>query len=134
MQVTALTEPATATTPAQASRPGPGVNYDAFLRLLIATMRNQDPTAPNDPSETLSQLASFSVVEQGIATNERLDSLIASTAASNAGALIGMRVESAGGTAGGLVTAVEVGKQSLTAITADGTRVPIVAGTRILPP
>lgn len=132
MQITALPERSAG--PVQAGSPGPGVNYDAFLRLLIATMRNQDPTAPNDPSETLSQLASFSVVEQGIATNKRLDSLIASTAASSASALIGMRVESADGTAGGLVTAVEVGKQSLIAVTAGGIRVPVIEGTRILPP
>ena len=52
------------------------LNYDSFLRLLVAEMKNQDPTEPKDTSQYLSQLASFSAVEQGVNTNKKLDSLM----------------------------------------------------------
>jgi flagellar basal-body rod modification protein FlgD len=38
------------------------LGQDAFLQLLVAQMRNQDPTKPADPTEYLSQLAQFSTV------------------------------------------------------------------------
>ena len=40
------------------------LDYDSFLTLLIAQMKNQDPTDPMDSSEQISQLATFSQVEQ----------------------------------------------------------------------
>ncbi|HTQ36813.1 MAG TPA: flagellar hook assembly protein FlgD [Steroidobacteraceae bacterium] len=41
------------------------LGQDSFLQLMIAQMKNQDPTNPADPTEFLSQLAQFSTV-QGI--------------------------------------------------------------------
>jgi flagellar basal-body rod modification protein FlgD len=38
------------------------LDQKAFLQLMIAQFRNQDPTKPKDPSEFLSQLAQFSTV------------------------------------------------------------------------
>ena len=35
------------------------VDYDAFLSLLVAQLKNQDPTAPSDQGEFIAQLASF---------------------------------------------------------------------------
>lgn len=35
---------------------------EAFLQLLVAQMKNQDPTKPADPTEMLGQLAQFSTV------------------------------------------------------------------------
>ena len=40
------------------------VDYNGFLRLLIAQMKNQDPTKPMDSAQFMAQLASFSNVEQ----------------------------------------------------------------------
>ena len=65
------------------------VDYDSFLRLLVAQMRNQDPTSPTDSTQYFSQLASFSNVEQGLRTNDRLDALLAQGSMNQAGALIG---------------------------------------------
>src|SRR5512147_1839798 len=38
------------------------LGQNAFLKLMIAQLKNQDPTKPQDPSEFMSQLAQFSQV------------------------------------------------------------------------
>ena len=38
------------------------LGQDAFLKLMVAQMKNQDPTKPADPTEFLGQLAQFSTV------------------------------------------------------------------------
>ncbi|MEL6335620.1 MAG: flagellar hook capping FlgD N-terminal domain-containing protein [Pseudomonadota bacterium] len=62
-------------------------DFDTFLTLLTAQLRNQDPLQPIDSSEFVAQLASFSTVEQAIGTNERLDQLIADATADDAAGL-----------------------------------------------
>ena len=51
-------------------------DFQTFLTLLTTQMRNQDPLSPTDSTEYMSQLASFSGVEQQVRTNERLDTII----------------------------------------------------------
>ncbi|MGP9813357.1 flagellar hook assembly protein FlgD [Rhodopseudomonas sp. NSM] len=65
------------------------VGYDDFLQLLIAQMRNQDPTSPTDTSQYMSQFAQLSSVEQAIQTNAKLDALLSSSALTQAEGLIG---------------------------------------------
>lgn len=48
-------------------------DFDSFLRLLTAQLRNQDPLQPLDSTEFVAQLASFSTVEQLIQANETLE-------------------------------------------------------------
>jgi flagellar basal-body rod modification protein FlgD len=50
-------------------------DFESFLTLLTAQLRNQDPLSPLDSTEFVAQLASFSSVEQQVQTNERLDLL-----------------------------------------------------------
>lgn len=52
-------------------------DYDDFLTLLTAQLRNQDPLNPADGTEFVEQLATFTAVEQQIATVDRLEQLIA---------------------------------------------------------
>lgn len=52
-------------------------DFDQFLLLLTTQLQNQDPTEPLDVNEMTNQLVLFSGVEQQIATNTNLESLIA---------------------------------------------------------
>src|SRR5688572_12833212 len=53
---------ATAATPTAAGGLG-GLGSDAFLNLLVAQLRYQNPMAPSDPSAMLNQTATFTQVE-----------------------------------------------------------------------
>lgn len=83
------------------------VDYDAFLQLMMAQMQNQDPTNPMDSTEQLSQLASFSQVEQTIQTNAKLETLLTNLSFGQVDDLIGRTVTDANGTTG-VVEKVEV--------------------------
>ena len=48
-------------------------DFQTFLQLLTAQLRNQDPLKPMESTEFVAQLASFSAVEQQVRTNDRLD-------------------------------------------------------------
>lgn len=50
-------------------------DFQSFLTLLTAQLKNQDPLDPLDSTQFVAQLASFSTVEQLIGANERLDAL-----------------------------------------------------------
>lgn len=107
------------------------LDYNSFLKLLIATMQNQDPTKPNDPAETLSQLASFSNVEQSIKLNDKLDNLLAISSVGQAASLIGKTVESLDGAISGIAKTIESGASGLVAILENGKRLPLGNGFRV---
>jgi flagellar basal-body rod modification protein FlgD len=54
-------------------------NFDTFLTLLTAQLKNQDPLSPIDSTQFTQQLVQFSQVEQQIAQNQNLETLIALT-------------------------------------------------------
>ena len=56
-------------------------NFDTFLLLLTAQLKNQDPLEPMDSNQFTQQLVQFSQVEQQINSNKNLESLIALTKA-----------------------------------------------------
>ena len=107
------------------------LDYNSFLKLLIATMRNQDPTKPNDPAETLSQLASFSNVEQSIKLNGKLDNLLALSSAGQAASLVGKTISSLNSAVSGVAASIESGASGLVAILADGKRLSLADGFRV---
>jgi flagellar basal-body rod modification protein FlgD len=53
-------------------------DYQDFLTLLTAQLKNQDPLQPLDSTTFVSQLAQFSNVEQQVKMNQKLDGLVAS--------------------------------------------------------
>ncbi|QDG77431.1 flagellar hook assembly protein FlgD [Labrenzia sp. PHM005] len=83
------------------------VDYNAFLQLMMAQMQNQDPTNPMDASEQLSQLASFSQVEQTIQTNQKLETMLTNMSFGQVDDLIGRTVTDPNGITG-VVERVEV--------------------------
>ncbi|WP_432830399.1 flagellar hook capping FlgD N-terminal domain-containing protein [Dactylosporangium sp. CA-092794] len=48
----------------EAAKPGGDLGKDAFLKLLVAQLKYQDPSKPMDNSEFLAQTAQFSTVEK----------------------------------------------------------------------
>lgn len=100
-----------------------GLGFDALLRIILTQLTYQDPLKPMDNFEFVSQLAQFSQVQQGQATNDRLQALVAAQATNQATALLGRRVDvpADGATLSGTVTAITFvnGAPSLTIETAD---------------
>ena len=107
------------------------VDYNAFLQLLIAEMKNQDPTEPMKSSEYMAQFASLSNVEQAIQINTKLDSLLTATALSQADSLLGHTVNSADGKISGKVKELKIVQGGLVAILENGKELPITEGVKI---
>ncbi len=107
------------------------LNYDNFLQLLIAQMKSQDPTDPMDAGEQISQLASFSQVEQQLQTNTKLDTLLASSSITQASSYIGKYMQSADGSVKGIVDSVKVYTDGIIATTKDGGKILVQAGITV---
>jgi len=111
-----------------------GVDYNTFLQLLIAEMKNQDPTNPTDTSQYMSQFAQLSTVEQAMQTNTKLDSLLSSQSLSQADGLIGKNVsftDSTGATFTGKVASISINSNGSVATLQDGTKVAVGPGLTI---
>jgi flagellar basal-body rod modification protein FlgD len=50
--------------PAAATTPGNTLGKDAFLKLLVAQLKYQDPTSPTDSAQFMAQTAQFTQVEK----------------------------------------------------------------------
>ena len=97
------------------------VDYISFLKLLVAELQNQDPTNPTDPTQYMSQLASFSAVGQTVQTNQKLDTMLTTSALQQADTAIGRTVTSSDGKISGKVTSVSIGSSgTITATLANG--------------
>lgn len=79
---------------------GDSTDQDLFLKLLVAQMTNQDPFNTQDPTQYVTQLAQFNMLEQTMALNDSMEYLIGMTngllvnsAMGSASALIGKDVE-----------------------------------------
>jgi flagellar basal-body rod modification protein FlgD len=124
---------AAAAQPSAASSPSM-VDYNTFLKLLVAEMKNQDPTNPIDSTQYVSQLASFSQVEQSVQINTKLEAILQGTALSQATGLIGKEIESMDGSISGIVKAVEIYSDGVAAILEDGRKVAMNPGVVIRAP
>ena len=98
--------------------------YNNFLKLLMAQMKNQDPTEPMKSTDYMAQLATFSQVEQTVQSNSKLDALLASSALSQADSVIGRTVTTADGSISGKVDSV--------IITSEGAVAKLSGGDNIL--
>ncbi|QKY69036.1 flagellar hook assembly protein FlgD [Lentibacillus sp. CBA3610] len=56
--------------------PSPELGKDEFLKILMTQLQNQDPTSPMDDSQFISQMASFSQLEQTMNMANSIDQLV----------------------------------------------------------
>ena len=63
------------TASAATAKPALSSDFETFLKMLTAQMRNQDPLNPVESADFAVQLATFSNVEQQVRTNQLLESL-----------------------------------------------------------
>ena len=85
MNVNSILKPAavtgTSATSSSATSAGSGASNLAteqtFLQLLVAQIKNQDPTQPADAIQFVSQLAQFSDLEQNLQMRQDLDQIVA---------------------------------------------------------
>lgn len=107
------------------------MDYNAFLRLLITQLKNQDPTKPMDSTQFVAQLATFSQVEQNISTNAKLDSLLTASSLTIADAVIGRPIASPDGSVIGIVDTVRITSDGPIATLTDGTELPLGNGVTV---
>lgn len=96
------------------------LDYQAFLKLFVEQLKHQDPTAPMDASQSLAQLATFSQVEQSVATNKKLDSLLSSQSLSQANSLIGRTATSGEGDVSGEIVSIKITSEGALATLTSG--------------
>ncbi|KAF2990632.1 flagellar hook assembly protein FlgD [Methylocystis sp. MJC1] len=130
MQVNPVNNSKTPATTQTASTSGLD-NYNAFLQLLVTQLRNQDPTKPMDPTQTVTQLATFASVEQSVQGNQLLTSLLESSRLDQAANAIGKTVTSADGSVKGTIKSMSIGSSGLVATLTSGATVAIGAGVSI---
>jgi flagellar basal-body rod modification protein FlgD len=75
--VAAVTTTATATANTTSARTSLATNFDTFLTLLTAQLKNQDPLSPMDSTAFTQQLTQMTGVQQQLLTNDLLTSLLA---------------------------------------------------------
>jgi flagellar basal-body rod modification protein FlgD len=132
MGVEAVSSAATATATTQSnstqSANAASLDYDTFLKLLIAQMQNQDPTEPMDSTEQIAQLATFSQVEQTIETNRNLEALIQSSSIDQASSVVGKSISNLEGTISGTVQEVRITSDGVEAVLENGEQISVGPG------
>ena len=86
-----------------------GLGENSFLMLMMDQLKNQDPLSPGDPTQYLSELASFSTLQQETNIAGSSSTAAAGASASSALALLGHAItyiDSTGATQTGTVQKV----------------------------
>lgn len=102
MAIDSTTAAAASASATGASRTRLAENFDTFLSLLTAQLKNQDPLSPMDANAFTQQIVQMTGVEQQLLTNDLLEKLVANTGGglSTAVSLIGKQVRAATADAG----------------------------------
>ncbi|WP_370321212.1 flagellar hook assembly protein FlgD [Oricola sp.] len=121
----------TAASAATAKTSAATVDYQSFLKLLVAELKNQDPTEPMDATQYMAQLASFSNVEQNIQTNNKLDDILQTSYLQQAGSIIGRTLTTPDGEVTGKIKEVRVFDDGIVAVLESGEQVVVGGGVTI---
>lgn len=115
-------------------QPKANVDYQSFLKLLVAQMRHQDPTNPMDPTQYVTQLATFSQVEQSVQMNTKLADILATSQLSQASSVIGKELTSADGSITGVVKEVKLYIDGIVATLTNGKEILVQPGVKVKDP
>ena len=107
------------------------LDYNSFLKLLIAQMQNQDPLEPMKSSDYVAQLATFSQVEKSVEMNTRLSDVLSAVQMQQASNLIGQTVTSEDGETTGIVASAKITDGSVVAVLTDGKEVKMDPGVLV---
>jgi flagellar basal-body rod modification protein FlgD len=100
---------AAATAASTATSSANGLTQTNFLQLLMAQMKNQDPSSPTSPTDYVTQMAEFTSVQGINQLNQSITSLLSMQGLGQGVSLIGKSVtytNSAGQSASGTVSSV----------------------------
>lgn len=119
---------------------GSDLGKEDFLKLLVAQLTQQDPTNPMSDTEFVSQLATYSSLEQQMNTNKNLETLIAANRVANVsaataciGKLVGY-VDSNGVPQAKLVEFIDIYENEINLFFSDGTYIPFSKVEQIADP
>jgi len=107
------------------------LGYDAFMKLLLAQMQNQDPMDPMKSSDYVAQLATFSQVAQSTEMNDKLSSILSNTLLVQAEGIIGRQVTSADGRLSGTAVQAKIVDNQVIAVLQDGQEIVLGAGVKL---
>jgi flagellar basal-body rod modification protein FlgD len=103
------------TDPSSSSSSSGGLDQDAFLQLLVAQLKYQDPSSPVGSSQFMQQTATFTMVQQIQAMNSSTQSVLALQQGLAASSLVGKTAQytlADGTTGSGTVTSASFGVAS----------------------
>lgn len=108
-------------------------NPQLFLKLLVAELQNQDPTAPMDPATILSQTANLSQMEAVTSMTAAIQSEQSASQANEATTLIGQTITATvnNSPVTGTVSQVQLNSSGQPSLLVNGTVVPLSALTAI---
>ena len=111
---------------------------DAFLKLFVTQLKNQDPMEPMDNSEFTSQLAQMSQLEQTTKLATQFEEVLRVQELGYASSLIGADIrympEGSDVARTGVVTAVQVDEEGVKLVVGEGELVPLSSVTEITRP
>ena len=113
------------------SKRGLNLGYDAFIKLLLAQLKNQDPTKPMDATEYVSQLATLSNLEQVVKQSDKLDQLLTRASVEQGAALIGLTITSKADGVTGTVRSVEILTDGVYAVLDNDQKVRVAEGVTL---
>lgn len=120
-----------------AAQPGGDLGKDAFMSLLVASMKYQDPSNPMDGQQYMAQLAQFAQVEKLQAIEASQSELSSWQRTIAAQGMLGRSVTGAsdvGGSVTGTVTGVSLGAAGPRLTLSDGTAMAVDKVTEVRTP
>ena len=119
--------------PTAETRTNTEMDKDAFMKLLVAQLKYQDPLSPSDPAEFLAQTAQFTSVEKLEHIATQVSEQTWALALNTAGSLVGQEISFLrmdGTTGSGQVSSATTDPEGIV-LNVDGEQVPLGAITEI---